>query len=312
MKNEVKKGKTKAAAKVRAAVAAGSDGAEIRRVRVEAEEIVRNADEVKRIADRVAQGGEQQRRTLEGIVSGANQMTASLKETAEQAVCVAASSVLLVAGINEMAASIEEVAAISENLAGNIEAVSTSIEEANRSIQGAAVNAEKISAAAAGAVAGATQLDRSLRSAAGVVKHAEETTRRVSRDADEGGGAVEKSIASLGRVRESMSQSAAVIKEMGKRANEIGSIVDTINLIAERTNLLSLNASIEAARAGEHGRGFSVVAEEVRKLAEQSTRSAEAIGRLAESSRRFETVMGQTFPASLTHLPPDTVKKACR
>ena len=92
-----------------------------------------------------------------------------------------------------------------------------------------------------------------------------------------------------------MAQSATVIREMGKRANEISSIVDTINLIAERTNLLSLNASIEAARAGDAGRGFAVVAEEIRNLAD---RSAKATADIAAIIKALQEVAQEAVAAS--------------
>ena len=91
---------------------------------------------------------------------------------------------------------------------------------------------------------------------------------------------VNAAIAVMKNIAEQVSNSAKVIGELGKRSDEIGQIVETISGIAGQTNLLALNAAIEAARAGEQGRGFSVVAEEVRKLAEQSASATENISQL--------------------------------
>ena len=91
---------------------------------------------------------------------------------------------------------------------------------------------------------------------------------------------VEAAIEVMKNIAEQVSSSAKVVGELGKRSDEIGQIVETISGIAGQTNLLALNAAIEAARAGEHGRGFAVVSEEVRKLAEQSAEAATTIAKL--------------------------------
>ena len=128
-----------------------------------------------------------------------------------------------------------------------------------------------------------------------IAKDANEITTRLAKETEESGAVAEKSIQGMTRVRDSIQQSAGVIKEMGRRSDEIGSIVDTINIIAERTNMLSLNASIEAARAGDAGRGFAVVAEEIRNLAE---RSAKATADIAGIIRALQESVKEAVEAS--------------
>ncbi|WP_017692579.1 methyl-accepting chemotaxis protein [Paenibacillus sp. PAMC 26794] len=100
-----------------------------------------------------------------------------------------------------------------------------------------------------------------------------------------GNDAVQSAVGQMNSIHQTVRVLAKVIEELGNHSDEIGSMVESISEISAQTNLLSLNAAIEAARAGEHGRGFEVVATEVRKLSDQSAKSAEQISVLVAAIR---------------------------
>jgi methyl-accepting chemotaxis protein len=112
---------------------------------------------------------------------------------------------------------------------------------------------------------------------------AAESSSLASKGAESGVAVVSENIKDMKRIAERVKSSATTVASLGARSEQIGQIIGTIEDIADQTNLLALNAAIEAARAGEQGRGFAVVADEVRALAERTTRATREIGEMIKS-----------------------------
>jgi methyl-accepting chemotaxis protein len=158
---------------------------------------------------------------------------------------------------------------------GAAEDVGEGLEQTTRSV-------DEIFHAITQVAAGAERQAQMLNDTRGKAEEMVEAAERLRTLSDSGVAAADEANAGMQAVRDSAGSARTAIADLAQKSTEISSIVGTITGIAGQTNLLALNAAIEAARAGEQGRGFAVVAEEVRKLAEESGRSAESIASLVE------------------------------
>jgi methyl-accepting chemotaxis protein len=213
----------------------------------------------------------------------AGEMSASLKQISEHMEQLASSAEESSSSILEMAATNDEVAENIQNLAASVGETATSIEQMAYSIKEVAKNIEALSSMTEETSSSMSEMDISISQ---VEANATETARlseQVRRDAFEGVQALGKTIEGINRIKSSSSEAAGVIFALEDKIKAIGKILSVIDDVAEQTNLLALNAAIIAAQAGEHGKGFSVVADEIKDLADRAGASTKEIASLIES-----------------------------
>ena len=231
------------------------------------------------------------------------QMLAAMRQLIRQ---VAGNATSVEAASEQLAQTSEQIGEASTQIAKAIEEVARGAGEQGKSAgelrehTGALVaSIEQVADGVARQLAAAKPIKQALEDMGSANDAANQSLASVVEAADQahasardGGTVVAKTVASIESVRAAVTRSADQVAMLGRHSAEIGQIVEAIDDIAAQTNLLALNAAIEAARAGEHGKGFTVVAAEVRKLAERSSRETKEItGRITAIQQQVSEVV---------------------
>ncbi|MCA1635627.1 MAG: ABC transporter substrate-binding protein [Acidobacteria bacterium] len=252
----------------------------------------RAADSIETISGRVLEGGRvlalavsDEAESVGATFSSISEISASARSVSTSVIALAYLSQSTSTSALEMAASIDEVSSNADALAAFVEETATAIEEMARSVKGVAESTESLAKATDETERSMRAIDESTQRVGIAASESAALADEVQRSAEQGSAVVRATAASMSALRGQLEEAGGTIAALGERSERIGAITRVIDGIADRTNLLALNARILAAQAGQQGRGFAVVAEEIKELSERTARSTDEIEELINGVR---------------------------
>ena len=225
------------------------------------------------------------RRSMADLAQGQGDLTRRLDAASGDEIGQAADA------FNRFVAKLQEILREVQAGMGEVSAAAAQLDASGQALR---QRSQDQSGSAAAAAAAVEQLTVSISHVADFSRDTADVSREEDRLAEDGDQVVRRFADEMGEIADSFARSTATVSTLGERTEQIGGIVNVIKDIADQTNLLALNAAIEAARAGEQGRGFAVVADEVRKLAERTAVATREISGMIDGiqSGTRETIDG--------------------